>query len=81
MRKRRSTWQGILKPKSDVVGEESADRKTPDVRRYQAGGDDVVERATSGVCGAPSRPVSEAVAADVLKQRQSTTIWGGGDIT
>ena len=41
----------------------------------------MVERATSGVYGASSGPVSKAVAADVLKQGQSTTIWGEGDIT
>ena len=41
----------------------------------------MVERATLGVCSASSGPVSEAVAADVLKQGQSTTICGGGDIT
>ena len=41
----------------------------------------MVKRASTGVRGTPSGPVSETVAADVLKERQPTTVRGGEDIT
>ena len=44
-------------------------------------GDDVVQGTSTGMCGASSGPVSEAMAADILKEGQTTTIWDGGDIT
>lgn len=33
------------------------------------------------VCGTPSGPVNEQITMDVLEERESTTIRGGGDIT
>ena len=71
LRKGMFTWKGILKAECNVVREESLDRNTLDPRRHQAGNDDVVERASSDVRGAPGGPVNKAVAADVLKERCS----------
>ena len=64
-----------------MVREERRNRATLDLRRHQAGGDDVVKRAPSGVRGAPSGPVSEATAADVLEEGLPATIRKGGDVT
>lgn len=64
-----------------MVREESLDRKTLDVRRHQAGGVDMIEHASSDGRGAPSCSMSETVAEDILKERQSIMVRGDGYIT
>lgn len=63
-----------------MIREERGNRVTMDSGRNKTSSENVINGTTTGMCGSPGVPPSEAVATDVIEQRQATTVGSRGNV-